>query len=88
MVDGRCYNCRIEFVVGIKGVAEDMYKVLVEAEKHHQGNKSEIGIKIRNVLALASPDTKTEDKPCCDSPSKDKCEQCQEVGKANPTNQW
>lgn len=27
-----------------------------------------------------------EDTPCCDSPAKDKCEQCQEVGLANPLN--
>jgi len=25
-------------------------------------------------------------KPCCDSPSKEKCEQCQEIGLANPLN--
>lgn len=26
--------------------------------------------------------------PCCDSPGKDKCEQCQEIGLADPKNQW
>lgn len=25
-------------------------------------------------------------KPCCDSPGKDKCDQCQEIGLANPLN--
>jgi len=25
-------------------------------------------------------------EPCCNSPSKDKCEQCQEIGLANPNN--
>lgn len=27
-----------------------------------------------------------EDTPCCDSPSKEKCDQCQEIGLANPLN--
>ncbi len=27
-----------------------------------------------------------KEKPCCDSPSKEKCEQCQETGLANPNN--
>lgn len=26
------------------------------------------------------------EKPCCDNPSKERCEQCQEVGLANPLN--
>ena len=27
-----------------------------------------------------------KEKPCCESPSKEKCEQCQETGLANPVN--
>ncbi len=32
-------------------------------------------------------DTLKKERPCCDSPSKNKCEQCQEVGLADPKNQ-
>lgn len=28
-----------------------------------------------------------QEEPCCDTPSKDKCDQCQEVGLADPKNQ-
>jgi hypothetical protein len=50
---GYCADCYDNIVKA----AHDMYEVLVEAEKHHQGNKSEIGIKIRNVLAKANGET-------------------------------
>jgi len=29
---------------------------------------------------------KKKEVPCCDSPAKDKCDQCQEIGIANPNN--
>jgi hypothetical protein len=35
-----------------------MYEVLVEVEKHHQGNKSEIGIEIRDIIAKVKGETK------------------------------
>ena len=37
----------------------------------------------RNVL----DQMRTLDEPCCDSPSKDHCEQCQEIGLADLKNQ-
>lgn len=32
-------------------------------------------------------DPPNKEKPCCDSPGKEKCDQCQEVGLASPLNQ-
>lgn len=29
---------------------------------------------------------KIEEQSCCDNPSEEKCEQCQEIGKASPLN--
>lgn len=50
-----------------------------------QGQKASLPEKGKNAFIRAAIDWKLADA-CCTTPGKEKCEQCQEIGSANPCN--
>ena len=43
-------------------------------------------VKFGTVAFYKGKELIEREKPCCDSPSQEKCDQCQETGPANPHN--
>lgn len=57
----------------------------VEKLRAEAGRRDMMNPTTRSILSAIIADL--PEVPCCDSPSEDKCEQCQETGKADPKNQ-
>ncbi len=66
------------------------HRILVKddiVELYYLSNRADSGQGIEIIGDIhTSPELMGENKPCCDSPSEEKCAQCQEIGLANPHN--
>ena len=50
------------------------------------GHITQWNVEVETVPQYYAKEVKPKAEPCCESPAKEKCDQCQETGTANPHN--